>query len=120
VVLIRPSDIGAGYLRYDGGTLLTVDVIGYFTGDDAEVTTAGLYVPSGPRRLFSGTLEPESPVEVGAVQPASGRALVTFGSPQAPRRGGTFVVPVAGGIVTLGTDEVRQVEVSLMGVFIDR
>ncbi len=46
VVLVAPGDDGRFALRYDGGSVLDVDLIGYVTGADAPVTTDGLFVPA--------------------------------------------------------------------------
>ncbi|MEM9561504.1 MAG: hypothetical protein AAGA93_02735 [Actinomycetota bacterium] len=46
VVLVAPGDDGSFALRYDGGSVLDVDLIGYVTGADAPVTTDGLFVPA--------------------------------------------------------------------------
>ena len=40
---------------------LIVDVIGYFTGDSAELTNEGLFIPTPPRRLLDTRLD-ETPI----------------------------------------------------------
>ena len=46
--LIVPVDGRAIHLHYQAGSLLTVDVVGYVTGDDAPKSVAGLVVPVKP------------------------------------------------------------------------
>lgn len=119
LALIEPSAAGSGYLRYDGGTLLTVDVVGYFTTDGAARSVSGLYVPAGPRALYSGSLDPAAPVEVDGVQPQDGTAFVTINASDGPGQAGAFLAPVSGGTITVATDVSREADVTLLGVFLE-
>ena len=46
VVLVTPGADGRFALRYDGGSVLDVDLLGYATGEVAPPSTDGLFVPA--------------------------------------------------------------------------
>ena len=92
----------------------------YFTGDDDEVATAGLFVPAGPRLLYSGSLEADQPVELSGIDPADGLALTTVGTRSAEgARFWTGLAEVEAGVTQVSSPVAQEVDVTLLGVFID-
>ncbi len=119
LVLLEPTTDGTAALLYDGGTVLTVDVVGYFTGDEAALELTGLYVPSGPRLLYSGPLGPDVPVQLGGVEPGAGRAVATVASRSADAgRLWSVTTPVVDGRIEVGAAGPVEADVTLLGVFI--
>lgn len=119
LALVQPDDDWSTHLRYDGGSVLTAEVVGYFTNAAQESSTAGLYVPSGPRQLFEGLLQPEQPPTIGGVQPLAESALITVASPSGvPGSLGTYVVPAEDGSVTLRAAVSFEADVTLLGTFL--
>ncbi len=122
LVLLQPSELGNLQLRYDGGSVLTAEVVGYFTGQSASSATTGLYVPSGPRVIHQGSAAAGSPIAVAGIEPPDGIALVTTAASAGPGEVGLSLAPVSGGTVTVadglpvtgGADAV----VTLLGVFL--
>lgn len=119
LVLLRPNDLGEVHLRYEGGTELSAHVVGYFTNGNRPTSTAGLYLPTGPRRLHDGVLRPSDPVVVGDLEPLAATALVTVGSTSiSSGRLGSYLVPVDDGQVTLTPSTEVDSVVTLLGVFL--
>jgi hypothetical protein len=119
LVLIAPDDAETSALRYDGGSALTVDVIGYFTDDAAPVALDGLYVASGPSTLFSGQLGPDEPGVLTGVEPGAGTAFATVARRSA--NGGQLwssIVPVDDGSIQISASTEVQADVTLLGVFV--
>jgi hypothetical protein len=54
LALIPVNGKGQFSLRYEHGSRIDVDVLGYFTGKQATDTVAGLYVPRTPATVFDG------------------------------------------------------------------
>ena len=119
VALVRPNDLGSAHLRYEGGTDLTAYVIGYFTNESRPVSTAGLYVPATPQRLYEGLLRPDEPVVIDDLEPTARTALLTVASPSTEAgRLGTFLVPASDGRITLTPSAEIESVVTLLGLFI--
>jgi hypothetical protein len=119
LALLQPGEGGTAFLRYDGGTEVTVDVIGYVTSNRAEESSAGLYLPSGPRLLHQGELDPAIPVVAGGLPGGAGTALVTVGARSAiPGQLGSLLLPVDAGSVTLRPPSALDATVTLLGVFL--
>jgi hypothetical protein len=119
LALLRPTAEALTSLRYDGGSRLTVDVVGYVTNDQAAVERSGLFVPSGPRTLYDGTIGSAEVAAVGGLDPASSTALITVG----PRTGipgqlGSTVVVVDGGTISLTASSEIEAVVTLLGEFL--
>jgi len=75
VALVTPGDDGRVALRYDGGSVLAVDLIAQVTGEGAQTSSAGLFLPvtaidTVERTFSSGT------TVVGPAVPAASSALV--------------------------------------------
>lgn len=121
LALIQPSAEALTHLRYDGGSVLTAEIVGYFTNDGQPSSTEGLYVPTGPRQIFDGPLLPEEPVVIGDIEPAAATALVTVGSGALEAGAlGSFLVQTDDGALTLSSESPVDLKVSLLGVFLDR
>ncbi len=119
LVLLRPNDLGEVHLRYDGGSILTAEVVGYFTNESQPTSTTGLFVVAGPETLYEGVLSPTQPVTVDDLEPTADLALVTVSSPTTdPGRLGTFLVPVTDGRATLTPSTEINSVVTLLGVFV--
>ena len=119
LVLLEPTVEGTAALLYDGGTVLTVDVVGYFTGDEAALELTGLYVPSGPRLLYTGPLGPDAPVQLSGVEPGAGLAVATVASRSADAgRLWSVTTPVVDGGIEIGAAGPVEADVTLLGVFI--
>jgi hypothetical protein len=89
------------------------------TSDQADPSITGLYVPSGPRQLLSGRIDPSRPVVVGGLLEPAGIAVVTVGSPTAvPGHLGSVLLPVDRGTLTLRTNAELEATVILLGVFL--
>lgn len=118
IVLLQPGEETTAALRYDGGTALSVDVLGYFTDESAGIATAGLFVTDGPSTVFAGQLEADSPVVLRDVAPADGLGVATV----ADRTGTggrlwTETAPVTGGEIVVTSSAPIEAEVTLLGVF---
>ncbi len=119
LALIQPTDNFVAALRYEGGRSLTVDVLGYFTDEYAEPSTSGLFVPSGPRALFTGELIAGTPMEAGGLEPLASSAMVIVGSSDAVGVGlGSTLLPVREGTVTITAASGLDARVTLLGVFL--
>ncbi len=119
LVLLRPNELGEAHLRYEGGSELSAHVVGYFTDENHPVSTAGLYLPSGPRRLHEGALRPDEPVVVDGLEPLADTALVTVSSTSTtPGLLGSYLVPVTDGQVRLTPSTEVDSVVTLLGVFL--
>lgn len=119
LVLVTPDELNQLSVDYQGGSVLTATVVGYFTSDGAEVATSGLFVPSGPRLLFDGPSEASSPVRVDGLGPDVGTILVTSGSGAgAADRSGAAVVAVDGGSAVIEQPATGDVTVTLLGSFL--
>ena len=118
LMLMQPNADGQAHLRYDGGSELSAQVLGYFTSDSQPVSSDGLYVASGPRRIHEGLLQPNEAVVVDGFDPSAATALVTVGSPSTGAgRLGTFLLPVGGGQLSLTPSSEIDSVVTLLGVF---
>ena len=119
LVLIAPDAAETSALLYNGGSALTVDVIGYFTDNAAPVEVDGLYVPSGPSTLFSGELGPEEPVVLSGVEPGTGTAFATVARRSADAgQLWSITTPVDGGSIQISASTAVQADVTLLGVFV--
>ena len=86
VVLVAPGPDGRFAIRYDGGSILDVDLLGYATADVAPVSTDGLFVPASSITTFDRVVPAgtstvaDAPAGVGAafvgLRAAPGRGLV--------------------------------------------
>ncbi len=56
LALVPVNAAGEFSLRYEHGTALDVDVLGFFTGPGAPVSNGALLVPAPPSTLFNGVL----------------------------------------------------------------
>ncbi len=120
LALIEPDEAGTAALRYDGGSALTVDAVGYFTGDGAEVAVEGLYVPSGPRLLYTGPIGPDQPVVLRDVRPGTGIGLATVASrTDGAGRLWSVLTPIADGSVEVAGSADLEADITLLGVFVD-
>ncbi len=54
--VVSPDQLGQWSLDYNGGSELAADLLGYFTDDQAENSTAGLFVPLPSTRFTGGDL----------------------------------------------------------------
>lgn len=122
LVLLQPSELGNLQLRYDGGSVLTAEVVGYFTGQSASTAAAGLYVPSGPRTIHEGPATPGTPITADGIEPSDGIALVSTAASAGPGEVGLSLAPVTGGTVTISdglpVTDGAGVVVTLLGVFL--
>jgi hypothetical protein len=59
LALIPVNAKGQFSLRYEHGSRIDVDVLGYFSGDRATKSVARLYVPSKPATVFEGVAGPQ-------------------------------------------------------------
>jgi hypothetical protein len=64
VALLVPGADGTSF-RYDGGSIIDIDVIGYFTNDLAPISSAGLFIPSDQVELVK-TAVPAGTSNVGS------------------------------------------------------
>ncbi len=119
LAIIQPGDEGLAALRYEGGSILTVDVIGYFTNDSAELSEEGLYVPTGPRQLFDGLLEGDRSVQVPELDRGTGTAVMTVGTRTGiPGQLGAVLAPISEGALTISSDTELDALITLLGVFL--
>ncbi len=75
VVLLTPDSDGALSFRYEGGSVIELDVLGYFTNSASATETAGLYVPEYGGQTISELFGPGTSV-VGVVPDYAGAAFV--------------------------------------------
>lgn len=119
LAIIEPTTEGISRLRYDGGSVLTLDVVGYFTGESSELDTDGLYVPTGPRKLFSGLLSPDGAIEVDEIEADATIAVIAVGSTSAiAGQLGSFLLPLNDGTASLTSTSDLEAKVTLLGVFL--
>ena len=119
LVLMQPNSDGQAHLRYDGGSELSAQVVGYFTNESQPASTDGLYVASGPQRIHEGLLQPDEAVIVDGFDPSAATALVTVGSPSTgSSRLGTFLLPVGDGQTSLTPSSEIDSVITLLGFFI--
>lgn len=120
LALVDPSDDILAALRYDGGSLLTAEVVGYFTNEGAESGTSGLYVPSGPELVVDGPIGPDDPVSFVPEEVFAGSALLTVGSSSAiAGQLGSVLVPVDDAGLTVTPSADIDAMVTLLGVFLE-
>jgi hypothetical protein len=118
LALVEPTSEGLAALRYDGGSRLTLDVIGYFTDESAEPALDGLFVPAGPRAVYEGPLGPGTEVEIAGLSPEAQAALVTVGSRAGvPGQLGSALLQVERGTVAVTTAADVEGVVTLLGEF---
>ncbi len=119
LVLLEPTPDLIGSLRYDGGSELTVEVVGYFTNDAAPESATGLFIPTGPRLLVDGPVGPDNPLTFTVDDVPATAALLTIGSPTGiAGQLGALVLPVSGPEVTLRPSTEIDAVVTLLGVFL--
>lgn len=70
LALIPVNARGEFSLRYEHGSRIDVDVLGFFTGERAEDSVAGLYVPRKPVTVFDAVARPEGS-RIAAPAPAA-------------------------------------------------
>ena len=118
LVLLTPDDVRLGALRYDGGSELTFDVVGYFTGDDAEVADTGLLLPDSATTLGSTPVFADSGTTLGGFAPEATGAIVSL-NPLAgiPGRLGARVMATNGGSGSIWTDDDVEVIVTVFAQF---
>ena len=97
VVLVSPDADGAFSFRYEGGSVIDLDVLGYFTNEAAELAQTGLYVPSASAEIIQGEFLTGSSV-VGTMPDYAGAAFVTLSAESgAPRSGDPRDLVIASG-----------------------
>lgn len=66
LAIVSLDDLGQLSMAYEGGTEINIDLLGYFTDDDAEVSSTGLFVPLPTTPLFDGRLASQTttPIDV--------------------------------------------------------
>ncbi len=128
LALIPVNDRGQFSLHYEHGSRIDVDVLGYFTGDQAADSVAGLYVPRKPVTVFNGVARPQgnridAPAPAAAVFVNLGGAKGIFGRLPAQDAGiasgrtiGT-TLPVASGKMEIRANRPLQVRATLLGYF---
>lgn len=119
LVLLETTDDLLTSLRYDGGTELTVEIVGYFTGEEAPAERSGLFLPTGPVTIFDGPLTNSVPADAAGLRTDSGSALVTV----APRAGipgqlGSSIVQADDGTVQIAAPADVDATVILLGEFL--
>ncbi len=115
LVLLVPSAENEVALRYDGGSVLTLDVLGYFTTESAEPGYDGLLVATEPTTLFDGAISAGEPVAV--IDPTGiGRDL--FVVERSNGRSVSNVLPVTDGGLQLGSGSDRELILDLLAVFL--
>lgn len=119
LVLLEPTDDLLTSLRYDGGTELTVEIVGYFTGEEAPAERSGLFLPTGPVTIFDGPLTNSVPADAAGLRTDSGSAWVTV----APRAGvpgqlGSSIVQADDGTVQIAAPADVDATVILLGEFL--
>lgn len=60
LAIVPLDEAGRLALAYNGGTVLDVDLLGYFTNELAPVSSAGLFVPIAPRLVFDDDVRSHS------------------------------------------------------------
>ncbi len=119
LAIISTDATSAGYLRYDGGSVLTVEVLGYFTGPQAPPSDKGLYVPAGPRLLFEGTATPDAPLVIDDIHALATAALVNVtGPPGSSGHRGAAVVSIDDGSLRIEASQPVEAGVTLIGYFL--
>ncbi|MEM8925225.1 MAG: hypothetical protein AAGD35_17110 [Actinomycetota bacterium] len=106
------NEIGQWSLSYEGGTALSVDLIGYFTNARAPVAADGLFVATDAAVVFDGRVEAGTPIVIDAApsidQPIGAVGVVitavaadvgTVAAHRPDGRPGSGTVFVGGGIV---------------------
>ena len=119
LVLLEPTDDLLTSLRYDGGTELTVEVVGYFTGEETPAAQTGLFLPTGPTTIFDGPLANSVPADAAGLRTDSGSAWITV----APRAGipgqlGSSIVQADYGTVQIAAPANVDATVILLGEFL--
>lgn len=129
VALVPVDDRGQFSMNYQHGSRVSIDVLGYFTGEGATSSAQGLYVPVKPATLFDDRAEPRgTPVEVPAPAAAVFAVLRGAGGVEGDldaddvaissnRTIGT-VLPAAESRVVVRAKEPLQVRIDLLGYFV--
>lgn len=85
LAVVSPDQLGQWSLEYNGGSELAADLLGYFTDDQAETSTAGLFVPLPSTRFTAddlGVLVPDgTTVSAAAVTVDRGRTRAAVITP---------------------------------------
>jgi hypothetical protein len=97
VVVIAPDPDGTFSLDYEGGAVIDVDVVGYFTNRSAPTATDGLFVPYADGEVVQGTFAQGVNV-VGDLPPYASSVLVNMAAePGAPVDVGPADLAIASG-----------------------
>jgi hypothetical protein len=129
LALIPVNDRGQFSLRYEHGSRIDVDVLGYFTGEAAADSVAGLYVPRTPATVFDGVARPqgnqvEAPAAAAAVfvnlsgeKGVEGRLPAQDVGIASGRTIGT-TLPATGGKTEIRASRSLSVQATLLGYFV--
>lgn len=115
LVLLVPSADNQVALRYDGGSVLNLDVLGYFTTESAEPGYDGLLVATEPTRLFDGTVPAG---ELVTVDDPTGIGGSLFVLERSSGRTVSTVLPTSEGRLQLGAGNDRELSLDLLAVFL--
>jgi hypothetical protein len=129
VALVPVNARGEFSMNYQHGSRISIDVLGYFTGDQDTSSVAGLYVPQKPATIFDAVAR-SGGTEVQAPPPAAAVVVVLRGTGAvegdleahdvgiaANRTIGT-VLPAARSRVTVRAEQPLPVRVDLLGYFV--
>lgn len=118
LAVLTPTDGRLAALRYDGGSELTVEVVGYFTGDTALDSAVGLLLPTDPKTLATTTIPAGSNRVVDGFAAGASGAIVTLNPTSGvPGRLGAAVVPTADGSGSIWTRDDVEVTITLLAEF---
>lgn len=118
LAILTPANGRLAALRYDGGSELTVEVVGYFTGADAASDDAGLLLPTDPQTLARTAIPAGSNRVIGGFDPDASGAIVTLNPTNGvPGRLGAGVVATADGFGSIWTRDDVEVVVTLLAEF---
>lgn len=118
LAILTPTDGRLAALRYDGGSELTVEVAGYFTGEQASQSIAGVLLPTQPQTLVNTAIPAGSNRVVGGFDPGATGAIVTLNPTSGvPGRLGASVVATADGFGSIWTRDDVEVAVTLLAEF---
>lgn len=118
LAILTPTPDGLAALRYDGGSELTVEVLGYFTGDVAPEGDDGLLLPPRPQTLVTTEIPAGSNRIVGGFDRGASSAVVSLNPTSGvPGRLGASVIAVNDGAGSIWTRDDVAVSVALLAEF---